>query len=200
MELLQLDGPGWYLYLVIALTLLGGAFGLPIPEDIPLITTGVLIGNSRLNPVTAWLICYGSIVVGDMIIFGIGYKFGFAIFKSPFFRSRVSSESVTRLCLKLERHSIGLIILARHLFYMRTITFLVCGALRLKPSRFLVIDALAALMSSTLMVGLGYFASERLTELFDFLTQAKMFSLALGGVVALALTIFLLRRRYYRRS
>ena len=66
-----------------------------------------------------------------------------------------------------------MIFLARHLFYMRTVTFLVCGAVRMRFQKFLIADALAALVSAPIMIALGYLFSEHYQDIFAAFGQAK---------------------------
>lgn len=151
---------GAHVYLLIFLGLLGGAIGLPIPEDIPLIAAGILaqLGQAKLSIIAP--LCYVAILSGDFLIFMVGRKLGPALFSKPWFRKRLPPNRIRRFKLGLEKRSLPTIFLARHLFYLRTVTFLACGAVKMKTSRFLIADAVAALLSVPLMIGIGYFAAQ----------------------------------------
>lgn len=168
---------GSLLYLVVAAALLGGAVGLPIPEDLPLIFAGKTLADGSANVTLMFLVCYCAIVLGDTIIFLFGYWSGQKIFTSRFFRSRFSDEQVRAINKRLERHSLLMIFLARHLFYVRTLTFLSCGAFRMRISKFLIADALAALISAPLMMSVGYLSADYLNAAFEIMADLKTASL-----------------------
>jgi len=193
---------GIYIYVAIGLALVGGSFGLPIPEDIPLIVGGVLINHGRARPEIMGLVCYLAILAGDLIIYAVGYRFGFTLFRSKWFSARVSEDYITTLSGRLEKHAIGMIFLARHLFYLRTATFLACGAFRMNVIRFLLIDAIAALISTSIMIGLGYLAAQHLPQLFATIHRLKIASLIIAAlaVIAVATALVIHRRRSNAKS
>ena len=53
-----LNQHGVVLYLVLFLLLIGGAIGLPVPEDIPLVLAGVFVNHGKLDLKTTFLVCY----------------------------------------------------------------------------------------------------------------------------------------------
>lgn len=154
------DADGWYLYAILFFALMGGAIGLPIPEDLPLIAAGIVAhqGGARLE--TLFIVSYVAILLGDILIFSIGRRFGSALFSKPWFRKKLPPRKLKHFRLKLEKRSLATIFIARHLFYLRTVTFLTCGAVKMKYSRFLLADSIAALVSVPLMMSLGYFFAE----------------------------------------
>ena len=62
-----LSQKGLNIYLILFLSLLAGAFGLPIPEDIPLIAAGVLIHEKETMLLPTFIICYIGIILGAYI-------------------------------------------------------------------------------------------------------------------------------------
>ncbi|NDC38992.1 MAG: DedA family protein [Proteobacteria bacterium] len=181
---------GAVIYLSLAFMLAGGALGLPIPEDIPLLLGGILIQIGKTDLTLTFLVCYVSVVAGDLFIFSIGRYFGPKIFKLRWFESRETKTRLKRIRLGLERRSVLMIFIARHLFYVRTLTFLSCGALRMRYSRFLVADALAALISVPLMLIIGYFAAGSFDQISKLLTEAKIASLVLLVLAVVGYLIF----------
>jgi hypothetical protein len=126
--------------------------------------------------------------------FAIGRRFGPSLFEKSWFRHKFPPRKVKLIRLKLERRSLVMIFLARHLFYLRTVTFLTCGAVRMTLWRFIVADALAALISVPLMIFLGYKFAEHLDQIRDMIRSATYLS---GLVVALVIGLIYL---YYRRN
>lgn len=185
---------GLFLYVALLLMLLGGAIGLPIPEDLPLILAGVLAHAGRVNLELVALVCYVGVVVGDVMIFSIGRWLGPSLFQKRWFRSRFPPSKIRRLRVNLERRSLLMILIARHLFYLRTATFLTCGAVRMSPYRFIASDALAALLSLPLMIGIGYFAAEHVNALLEGVHNTKHIFALLGLMVVVVLVYRRLRR------
>ncbi len=174
-------------------SLIGGAVGLPIPEDVPLIAAGIIAQVGTAPPELLFIVCYVAIILGDLIIFFAGRKLGPALFTKSWFKKKLSASKIRRFRLGLEKRSLPTIFLARHLFYLRTVTFLACGAVKMKPSRFLAADALSALVSTPIMMTIGYFAAEHWEEVVQNIQYGM---LALG--VLLIGGYFVLRRRKKR--
>jgi membrane protein DedA with SNARE-associated domain len=182
---------GYQAYLILFLLLMGGAIGLPIPEDVPLIVGGYFAykGSGKIQIIL--LVCYCSVLIGDLFIFLIGRLFGGKLAEKEWFKKRISEERLELVRAGLERRSLWMIFIARHLFYLRTATFLSCGALGMTITRFVIADAFAALISVPLMIGIGYFSAEHLDAVFHFVGRAKSWTL----FVSLALlAIFMLYR------
>lgn len=184
---------GFVVYLSLFLLLLGGAFGLPMPEDIPLILAGILAHRGSISLKIAFVVCYVAIVLGDLIIFQIGRRFGPKVFKSKLFQKKLPPSKIRRLKINLERRSLMMIFVARHLFYLRSVTFLTCGAVKMHPRRFILADSLAALISVPIMIGLGYFFSEQYDRVVGYVDKAKEASLLIAflGVIV----VYLLYRK-----
>lgn len=188
---------GYYMYVLLFLLLMGGAVGLPIPEDLVLILGGILAHRGNGSPQAIFITCYAGIVLGDMLIYFVGRSFGPALFKTRWFRSKVSHSQIRQARLRLERRSLLMIFVARHLFYLRMVTFLTCGAVRMKFVRFLFADATAALISAPIMLGLGYMFSEQYDQLVHLIDQARFWIIVVSLVLVAA---YLLRRRKLRHD
>lgn len=179
-----LDTNGFGAYSLVFAFLLGGAFGLPIPEDLALIAAGILIHLGKAEAPIMALVCYIGIICGDMIIYRIGYLAGPTLFRQRWFRRLVKSSRVQWIRSNLERRAFLTIFIARHLFYLRTGTFLVCGAVRLSFVRFCVCDLLSALITTYLMLSVGYFFALHQEQLFSWMSQVKTGLVAIGIVGA----------------
>jgi membrane protein DedA with SNARE-associated domain len=168
-------------YLLIIATLLGGAFGLPFPEDLSLIIAGILVASDNAELWIMAVTCYLGIVVGDIIIYRLGWMTGPRIFRKRWVKKYLTSSKLQGLRANLERKTFVTIFIARHLFYLRTITFLVCGAVRVSFARFLIADAIAALITTPLMLGIGYLFGQHFDHIVAAIKQIKLI-LVLAGV------------------
>ncbi|MEZ4753855.1 MAG: DedA family protein [Bdellovibrionota bacterium] len=187
MDIWFLQFDGFMLYWILFAALLGGAIGLPLPEDLILIIGGLLAHQGRVDLGLVFLFCYCGIILGDMIIFFVGMRFGPNLFQKEWFQKRISRKRLRKTRVRLERKSFPMIFFARHVPYLRTVTFLTCGAVKMKPLTFLISDSLSALVSAPIMIGLGYFASES----FDAVTTSvNMFYRVLFVLTVTAIIIY----------
>jgi membrane protein DedA with SNARE-associated domain len=196
---LLLAQSGALTYVLLFAMLLGGALGLPIPEDLPLLASGVLIHQDTIRWDVAFAVCYSGILLGDIFIFYIGRKFGPALFNQKWFKSKITNRRIKKMRVNLERRSFLMIFCARHLFYMRTITFLTAGAVKMRFGNFLAADAAAALVSAPLMMWLGYIFSENYHFVLDAISKAKTYSI-IGGVILLCVGVVLYIRHKRREA
>ncbi|RMD85234.1 MAG: DedA family protein [Candidatus Dadabacteria bacterium] len=182
---------------VLFVLLMAGAVGFPIPEDVPLILGGIVSHRGNISPWATFAVCYSGVIVGDLIVYSIGRKLGPSLFEKEWFKARVTSRKVKRFRLRLEKRSLLMIFIARHLFYLRSVTFLTCGAVKMRTLRFVSADALAALISVPLMIWIGYVCSEHYETLLSVLHKAKVWSLIIGIpiIIILAYRIFCKERK-----
>lgn len=158
---------GFYVHVAVFALLILGGLGFPIPEDIPLALGGVAAAKGIVSLPRVFVTCYVGVLVADQILFLVGYYFGKPILNAST-RSRflpsVTEEKVEELREGLRKRRLLYIFVGRHLFPVRSATFLTAGALRIPYLEFLISDAIAAVLSVSIVVGIGYFLGERLTQ------------------------------------
>ena len=190
------DADGVFAYLNLFLLLVASAFGLPIPEDACLIAAGVLAQSANQQPYLLAAAAYCGVVLGDVILFRAGRIAGPAILRRRWIRKHFSADRLRRIRLNLDKRSFLTIFLARHLFYMRTATFILCGAVRMNFARFLIADALAALVTVPVMMAIGYLGAQHFEFLFiGFQAGIKYFVVAIGLLSLIYISLRLYRRR-----
>lgn len=194
-----LNTHGLVAYLAVFACLVAGAFGLPIPEDLSLITAGVLIHLEKAEVFIMGVVCYVGILLGDLIIFRIGWMAGPALFRQRWVRRVVNSKRLHEIRVGLEKRTFITILVARHLFYLRTATFLVCGSVRMSFPRFLIADAVAALITAPLMLGIGYLFAQNYQLLKVYVNQVKV-GLLIGGIITLIGIGLYMYRRHKRKE
>lgn len=192
---LIVESQGYLAYLLVLLALLAGSIGIPAPEDLTLIAAGVLCSLEHVNTWIMALTCYLGLIIGDLIIYRIGWIAGPTLFRKRWFRRHISTKRIEMMRTNLHKRTMLTILVARHLFYIRTATFLMCGAVRISFARFIVMDAVAALITTPLMMGLGYLFAHNYEAIVDWVREIKFILVALGVIGAL-----LLYRRYRNRG
>ncbi len=179
------------------LLILGGV-GLPFPEDATLILCGFLISQDFLHPVRALVTVYIGLLCADSIIFHIGKKYGRRIVTHPRFHRFLSPRRLAELEGKFIRRGVWFILIGRHLAGLRIQIFLAAGVMRMQYPKFIAADAISALFTITLMVGIGYVGGSSLEVLRKDMTRIE--HVALLGVSILATGYVLYKYFLTRRS
>ena len=144
-------------YLGIVLVLVLGGLGLPVPEEAPIILAAVLARNGQMVWPLALAACFAGVLIGDFVVYAIGYFQGERVLSFRVTRRFLSREREAQIKGYFQRHGIRILITGRFVPGFRTAAYLTAGILRLPPMRLFVADLCAASMSTLLMFGLGYF-------------------------------------------
>jgi membrane protein DedA with SNARE-associated domain len=185
-----------YAHIAVFASLILGGFGAPIPEDIPLLLSGLAASKGVVSLRGIFLTCYFGVVLADQLVYLMGYFFGPSLLelanRSKFFPG-INEDKVEKIREGLRKRRFLYIFLGRHLFPLRSATFLTAGAVRVPFVEFLISDAFAALISVGVMVGLGYWLGEILSpEVIEKLTSQIHFYVTLAVILIAA--VYLIKR------
>ena len=148
-------------YGLVFLVLLAAGFGLPLPEDIPLVMGGVLVHRGQATLWTMILVGYLGIIIGDSIMFGLGRRFGSKVgAQGPapgIFARIVTPEKRAQVEGMFMKHGEKIVMLARFLPGVRTVTYFTAGSVGMRYPLFVLYDSIAALASAPIFVLLGYY-------------------------------------------
>lgn len=148
---------GFTAYGLVFIVLLAAGFGLPLPEDIPLVMGGVLVHRGQAELWVMMLVGYLGIIIGDSIMFGLGRRVGARVGTTPgFFARIVTPEKRARVEGLFKKHGEKIVMLARFLPGVRTVTYFTAGSVGMNYWRFMLYDSIAALASAPAFVYLGY--------------------------------------------
>ena len=163
------------------LLILGG-IGLPFPEDATLILCGYLIAHNVIPLFRALIIVYAGLLIADTIMYHLGKKYGRSIVTHRWFHRFLSPHKLEALEKTFKRRGIFIILFGRQVIGLRGQIFLVAGIMRMRYLKFILTDAVAALVTISLMVGIGYVGGNNLERI-----QKNMKSIA-HWVIFIALT------------
>ena len=159
--LLQFHGVAGYVGVFSVLIACG--LGLPLPEDVALITGGYLAGKGPpIGVGSLWGMVFvglAGILIGDSIIFRAGATYGEALLDTRLGR-HIPGEKVERIIGLFERHGPKFIMVARFLPGVRAVTYFVAGTTGVPYWKFLLFDGLAACASAPGWVLLGHWAGK----------------------------------------
>ena len=149
-------------YIGIFTLLILGAIGFPFPEDTTIILCGFLIASGVMGLLPSFLVVYVGLLVADFLLYSVGKKYGRRVVEHRRFHRLISPEKLLILEGKFEKRGVLVIFIGRHLMGLRAQIFIVAGMMKMSPIKFLIADAVTALVTITLMGGIGYFAGNRI--------------------------------------
>lgn len=110
-------------------------------------------------------------VIGDFILYGIGYFGGQKILPKVEKFLKISSSTVEKLKQKFHKNSGRIIFYVKSTTGLSYITFITAGTLKMHISKFVLFSILGGLVWSTFLVSIGYFfgyAAERISEYIKY--------------------------------
>jgi len=191
---------GIYSYLVMFLVLLACGFGLPLPEDVVLISGGILTARGVCSFWVTNLVCLVGVLVGDGIIFFLGRRYGATIKSSFLFRHIMTEKVDHKISNIFARYGDKVVFMARFMPGLRMPIYLTAGTYKLSPLKFFALDGFAALISVPIWVWVGYIFGDNFELLERKIRQFKF------GVIGMALTFIavliiyhLVKRRFIQK-
>ena len=178
-------------YLGIALILVLGGLGLPIPEEAPIILAAVLSRNGRMLVPLAFLTCLAGVLLGDFVVYFLGYYHGEKVLSLPVTRRLLTRAREAQIKGYFHRHGFKILVFGRFAVGFRTAAYLTAGILKLPPLKLFLTDLVAASLSTLLMFGLGYAFAQQIQSGIKEVQQ--MLTVTLAASIAL-----LLAYRYYK--
>lgn len=200
----------YMVYGFIILFMTASSFGLPIPEEMTLISAGLVAYMAQhpaqfppphasaqgVNLIVLSGVCFLAVLGSDLLIYTIGRVYGQKVVKSKFFNKQIGQERFNKINQTFNKYSYWACGIFRFTPGVRFPGHMTCGLMGVPLWQFLMVDGLAALLSVPTQVLLvshyGEVILERVTE----------FKIVLFGVIGLILTIWAIKKLYarYRKS
>lgn len=188
---------GFSAYLIIGGILIACGFGLPVPEDIPIITSGILVALGKMSWAGALAVCFFSVLAGDGMLFMIGRKLGDRAFNLPIIRKIMTKERQAQAKKNVLNNSMFICFIARFLPGLRAPTYLTAGAMGVKPIIFLALDSFAALISVPVWVYVGWWLGDKWDE---NLAIVKKLHVYLIGILIVVGIIYYFTKKYFMKK
>lgn len=189
---------GHYTYPGIFGLLLLGSFGVPIPEELPIIAAGVLSQAGFARWWVALPVCLLGVLSGDVILYWIGRHWGERVLDWRAVRRLLSPDRERWIKEAYRRHAVKTVVMARHIVGLRAAAFLTAGIARVPFWKFLATDAGASLLGVPFSFGLAYFFTDQVGAILADVHRVERW-LALAGLLALAVALAVMARRWTRR-
>ncbi len=179
-----------YGYPALALSLLLGALGVPLPSSLSMIVAGSLAAQERLSWKVLAIIATAASVAGDLGGYGIGRILGdrFPAGSGRWFG--LTSDRRVRATQFFERWGALGVFLSRSLVsLLGPAVNLVAGASRYRFGLFVLLVVLGRLLWSSIYLGFGYFAGGGLESAADFLASVTGLLVSAALLAGLGVTI-----------
>ena len=182
-------------YLGIALILILGGLGLPIPEEAPIILAAVLTRNGQMPGPLALASCLVGVLLGDMVVYFLGFFYGEKVLSLPLTRRLLTRQREAQIKGYFHRHGFKILVSGRFVPGFRTAAYLTAGILKLPTLKLLVTDLVAASLSTFLMFGLGYAFAHQIQKGIREVQQWVTVIVAVGVAIWLLFRYDKARRR-----
>jgi len=180
-----------YGYPALALTLLLGAIGLPLPSGLSMVVAGSLAAQGRMEWPLASALAVTASVLGDLIGYGLGRVFGRELLDRRARWLGLTPDRRARVERLVGRWGALSVLLSRSLVsFLSSAVNLVAGASRYRLAGFVVFAIAGRLVWTSAYLGLGYGASGGLDHAAGFLTNLSGFLIALAVLAGLAVAAF----------
>ena len=193
-----------YGYLGVFAALIAAGFGFPIPEELPVLTAGILVGHedTTLHWYFMLPVVIAGVVIGDGFLYGIGRIWGQRLLRIGWIQRKVLPPE-KRLEIEHNFADRGIMVLlgARMLPGIRTPIFIMAGVLRVPLRRFLMADAIYAIPLVNVLFWLAYMLTDQVLEVFKQIQKVQeqyrslIYVAVLSGIAGALIYKYLLSRQ-----
>lgn len=170
-------------YFIILGVLFLCGLGLPIPEDIILVSAGYLAGIEQISLIGANIVCFIGVLIGDVILFSVGRKFGYSVLSWPVFKRVFSQKRINKAFERARKRAKIICFSARFMPGLRACIYLSCGIVGVPFRVFILQDSLAALLSVPFFVWVGFKFHDKIGYMFDLLSNAQHYIIIVAVLV-----------------
>lgn len=195
-----------YVYGFLTIFMLASSFGFPIPEEVVLISAG-LVANASLHPetfpppfpgaegVNIWVLCvvaFFAVFGSDVIVYLLGRVFGSKIIKTKFFQKQVAGKGFDTINSWFQKYGAFACGVFRFTPGIRFPGHLSCGLLGIPLWKFCLVDGFAALVSvPTQIYFVGTYGGVILKKIAEF-------KIYVAYAAAALLVVWLIRKIYLK--
>lgn len=173
----------WAVFFVLVIC----GFGVPIPEDITLVSGGVIAGlYSEINVHLMFAVSLAGVIIGDSTMFWLGRLYGAKILRFRPLKKILTLKRLRMVREKFAQYGNWVLFFARFLPGLRAAIYVVAGITRkVSYTRFVILDLLAAIISVPVWVYLGHFGATNRDWLQQQIEKGQFIVWSVIGVVIL---------------
>lgn len=178
--------------------------GLPVPEEVTLVGSGLLVGWKEANFWISSVVCVTAIIAGDSMIFFLGRHYGQRFLRSRPMRLLFSPRKQRKVRKLFERNSSRAVFFARFFAGVRIGMYAYAGSHKMSWFRFALLDLLGALISGPTSIWLGEWAGQKFaSDKEEAVDRAREYAsefqhwliLVVVLTVTVLVTVWFIRRR-----
>jgi membrane protein DedA with SNARE-associated domain len=143
---------GFPAYALVFGILVGSGFGLPMNEDILLVTAAALTLSGVMSPWPLVAVAWAGVVIADGLIFHWGRLFGVRLLEHRLLAHAISPRRLAAMQGFMQRAGPAAIFFARFMPGVRSAVYLAAGSLRLPYRQQFLFDGMAAAIEIPLLV------------------------------------------------
>ena len=185
-------------YVGILLVLLAGSLGVPVPEEIPIVTAGVLSHQGVMRWWLALPTCMVGVMSGDIVLYWVGRRYGERVLEHRLVRRFLDAARLAQIEAAYRRRGALIVFLARNVMGLRAAAFIAAGVVRLAFWKFLLADGIAIWYGVPLNFASAYLFSAHLHAVMAEVHRVERWLLFAGLTAAAAIIYVVLRRRSQR--
>jgi membrane protein DedA with SNARE-associated domain len=185
-----------YIGIYVALCL--GGIGLPLPEEVPIVTAGVLAHKDVVRWWLALATCIAGVLTGDLVLYWTGRRWGERVLDLPLVARFLDAKRRDSLEASYRRHGVLIVFAARHVMGLRAAAFVTAGIVKLSFWKFLAADGLAIAYGVPLNFAIAYFFTAHLRVILDDVRRVESWLalvLLVGGAVWISVALWRRSRR-----
>lgn len=171
--------------------------GLPLPEEVTLIGSGLLLHKGEVEFIKITTTCSIAILIGDSIPFWLGRHYGMSALQHRFMRRILHPERLSKLEERFREHGNWATFICRFMAGVRIPGYFLAGTMRMSYPRFLLLDTVGVLISVPVSIYLGKIFGSKMEELKNSLRDLH---LILGFIVFALVFVIVWRARGRRKA
>ena len=196
---------GKYGYIAVFVVLLLCGLGVPIPEDVTLVTGGVMVGLGNADLKLMIVVSLLGVLMGDGAMFAAGRIWGPRILQLRSVARVMTPRRYARVQEKFDKYGNWVLFVARFLPGLRMPIYITAGiSHKVSYWRFFAMDGLAASLSVPVWVCLGAYGAKNIDWLMGKVHQFQHIMIVLAVIVAIIFVYYLYRHRvrtqFFRES
>jgi len=184
-----------FTYAGIFVALFLGGIGVPLPEEVPILTAGVLAHEGVVRWWLALPLCVLGVLSGDVVLYWAGRHWGERVLAWRVVRRVLTKEREETLKEGYRRHGVKIVFTVRHVMGLRAAAFLTAGIAHVPFPRFLAADAAAAMVGVPVSFGLAFFFTDQLERIMTDVRRVERWAILLAFV---AVAVFVSVRAWRR--
>jgi len=188
--LTHFSGPMGYLFFYLLVAACG--CGFPFNSDITLICAAVLGAAGIFHFGILLILAFLAIMTGDSICFFVARKWGLQLLRIRPISWCLNTKNIERAEKSLETHGHQFLFIVRFLPLIRTALFFAAGALQIPPRSFYLMNGLATLIYTPVLMISSYYMASNIDLVLKTL---KQFQWGLLAVCVIGLAAWILSQQ-----